>query len=75
METREKISKNNRGRKLTEESKNKISLSRKKIILDNKNGIFYIGINEASEALCIEYTNLGRQLNGRLKNTTSLIYV
>ena len=46
-----------------------------KIILDTGNGIYYSGVPEAAFAKNIRPFTLYGKLNGRRKNTTSLIYV
>ena len=70
-----KISKTLKGRIFSDIHKIKLSEIQKKIILNLETGIFYIGINEASESVNIKYGTLKSQLNGKNPNKTSLIYV
>lgn len=58
---------------LTEESRQKISNSKKKIILNIETGIFYIGVEEAAMYSRYSIHNLYSKLNGNLKNNTSFI--
>ena len=62
------------GYKHSEETKNKISNKRNKLIIDLSTGIFYNNCLEASEALCINKSTLQAMLIGRFKNKTNLIF-
>jgi group I intron endonuclease len=70
-----KISIANKGRKITDDTKKKLSESKSKIILNLENGVFSLGIKEASFTYQIEKSSLTKKLNGILKNKTNLIYV
>ena len=78
-----RISTVNIGRKASEETKLKMSKKRKgkvtawslKIILDTSNGVFLIGLKEASQYSGIKYNYLSNMLVGRSANKTNLIYV
>jgi group I intron endonuclease len=78
-ETKNKISKNNakywKGKKMSEETKQKMSDSKKwiNIVLDLNNGIFYNSIVDAEKTYNIK--NLSRILKGKRKNKTSLILI
>lgn len=76
-ETRKKISNSNKGKKsnrlgkkLSEESKNKMS----KIILNTQTGIFYYGNKEAAKSANINLNTLCCKLSGANKNNTPFIY-
>jgi|688.fasta_scaffold137047_3 group I intron endonuclease len=58
----------------SDETKNKISLKRSKILLDLNTGIFYDSILIASKTFNINLSTLKGMLSGRFKNKTNLIY-
>lgn len=62
------------GYKHSEETKNKISNKRNKLIIDLSTGIFYNNCLEASTALCIKKSTLQAMIIGRLNNKTNLIF-
>lgn len=82
--TKNKMSISQTGRTHSEKTKLKMSISaknseysiqRRKVILDLMTGIFYIGVEEASQAYNIRKSVLKCYLNGKSKNKTNLIYV
>lgn len=52
-----------------------IQMHLKKTILDSQNGIFYFGAKEAGCVVSLREERLRLMLNGKIKNTTDLIYV
>jgi hypothetical protein len=57
------------------ENGRKARLKTSKIILDESNGIYYTGINEAALVLGLKPTTLKAKLNGQNKNLTTFKYV
>ena len=75
-ETRLKMSISQKNRpKINHETKLKLSYSKRKIILNVENGIFYYGIKEAADSLNISLSNLSKKLVGINFNNTQLKYV
>lgn len=68
-ETKNKISKSLKGKRIGQENHNS------NLVLDTSTGVIFYSAKEASEALNIVYSTLTRQLNGYSKNKTNLIYV
>lgn len=64
-----------KGRKFTEESKQRCTDAKKKLIYNTETGIYYNGILEASESISKNKNYLGKRLIGLIKNNTSFIYV
>lgn len=62
------------GKKHTNESRQKVSATKSKIILNTQTGIFYFGLKEVSEVCGVHVTTLCAKLNGRFINNTSYIY-
>ena len=60
---------------MNHETKLKLSYSKRKIILNVENGIFYYGIKEAADSLNISLGNLSKKLVGINFNNTQLKYV
>lgn len=73
-----------KGRNMNRSWRNKLSIKKKglcgqnhnsvKLIVNIDNGIFYYGVNEASECFDIKPKTLYAQLNGKNKSKTSLRY-
>ena len=75
-ETRLKMSISQKNRPMiNHETKLKLSYSKRKIILNVENGIFYYGIKEAADSLNISLSNLSKKLVGINFNNTQLKYV
>lgn len=76
-ETKNKISNSLKGIKLCKERSDKSNFTRRKVILDTSNGVFYFGIIEAAKYNNINYQTLGAQLRGKKTKSkeTNLIYV
>ena len=88
-ETRDKISKSNKGkirsahcidkmkqRVTSNETKNKISKSKiKRKVLDTKTGVIYNSMSELSLLMNINKGNLSCKLNNKTKNNTNYIYL
>lgn len=70
-----KLYKSNKGRSKTDDEKNKMSESSKKIIINLETGIFHFGIKEISDTYEVKFGTITHRLNGRYKNNTSFIYV
>ena len=70
-ETRDKIRQKAIGRKLSDESKSKIS----KLVLHLEMGIFFTSITEASELLNIPLWSFGKQIRNETPNKTGCIIV
>jgi group I intron endonuclease len=73
-ETRFKMSKVHKGKKMSEESKLKMIESRTKVVLEITTGVFYT-IKELSELLKIKSQTLRNKLSGCNKNKTNYRYV
>ena len=72
-ETRLKMSISQKNRPMiNRETKLKLSYSKRKIILNVENGIFYYGIKEAADSLNISLSNLSKKLVGINFNNTQL---
>jgi len=69
------IRKTHKGKKVSEESKLKMSESRRKTILNLETGIFHFGVKEVSDTYGFPISSIRSRLNGIWKNNTSLIYV
>jgi hypothetical protein len=69
-----------KGKKLSNEHKIKLKgrsgmlNPKSKIILDLNTGVYYYSLSEYCKLYNINYDNIKHQLNGRIKNKTSLIY-
>jgi hypothetical protein len=63
------------GKKCGAENGRKARLKTSKIILDESNGIYYIGVNEAASVLGLKPTTIKAKLNGQNKNLTTFKYV
>lgn len=75
-ETRLKMSISQKNRPMiSHETKLKLSYSKRKLILNVENGIFYYGIKEAADSLNISLSNLSKKLVGINFNNTQLKYV
>ena len=75
-ETRLKMSISQKNRPMiNHETRLKLSYSKRKIILNVENGIFYYGIKEAADSLNISLSNLSKKLVGINFNNTQLKYV
>lgn len=85
-ETKKKIGTSNKGKKRSDETKLKMSLSRKniprlysvnreKLILDLSTGIFYDSIVESANVFGLKTSTLGNYLRGKRKNITNLIFI
>ena len=70
-ETRDKIRQKAIGRKLSDESKSKIS----KLVLHLEMGIFFTSITEASELLNIPLWSFGKQIRNETPNKTGCVIV
>lgn len=73
-ESKDKMSKKRRGRKLTDEWKKNISkfLFKRggKLVLNMETGIYYNSIRECADSAKMNYSTLKNRLNGSKKNTT-----
>lgn len=83
-EARRNMSKARKGRKLSEQHRINKSIAQlggrnpfAKIVLDTNTGVFYETLNDAykSHNFPFHIKNLGKRLNNKIKNNTSLIYV
>ena len=75
-EMRKKLSKSNLGKKMSKSACNKMSESRKKIILNTQTGIFYFGVSDAhSSEKKLSKGMLYHKLNGHKFNNTNFLYV
>jgi len=83
-ETKRKMSKTRKGRKFSEQHKINKSIAQlggknpaAKIVLDTNTGVFYETLNDAYKSHNFPYhiKSLGKRLNNKIKNNTSLIYV
>lgn len=70
-QTKLNISKANKGKKRTEEQ----LLKKQKIILNIETGIYYYGIQSASDSINMDKNNLASRFRGVVKNNTPLICV
>jgi group I intron endonuclease len=70
----QKISDANRKRIYSKETKQKISISSSKIVLDTQTGVFYVSALEVSKLYKIKESTLRNKLNGYSKNNTNFIY-
>lgn len=71
-EARNKISNHQKGRSLNKKWKNNISNSLKMVILDVQTGVFYFGLQEASESSRFSKSSIEKMLRGVNKNKTNL---
>jgi group I intron endonuclease len=74
-ESKLKMGKWQKGKSKSKDWIEKISESRKKIIMDIQTGVFYIGIKDACKSIDMKKSTLASKLNGTNKNNTNLIYV
>jgi group I intron endonuclease len=76
LEVIEKIRLGNKGKKMSVESKHKMSENSKmsKVIINVSNGVFYYNIKEAANSLNINYSTLRCKLSGANINNTPFVY-
>ena len=74
-ETKKKMSSKRKGVPQSDYHNNRISESKKKLILDSATGFYYNGVKDVCDCLGYNYNNMASQLNGKLKNRTSLKHV
>lgn len=78
IEVRKKISDSNKGKIVTKETRQKLSIAKTerslKYIINLESGIFHLGINEACLSYGISKGVLSKMLSGFRKNKTNLIY-
>lgn len=73
-DTKIKLRNYNKGRKHSEERNRIKSISFMKLLLNTQNGIFYLGLKEASNSICMSPKTLGNNLR-RKNNNTNFTYV